>query len=223
MPKSRKVRQEQQLKPLLRIYCEGTKTEPNYIQGYLDKFFSTNRRLKVVKIEDTKKNTPKELVGVAVIAKKLANKTGLSDAFWVVYDRESQHKYSDALHYKAYDTAQKNNISVALSNVCFEVWLLLHLQNTTAPYSCYDDLRNNSSLRKHLKIRGIQDYDKGAEDIFNFFSEEEIKNARVRAYRMNIQTQRSANSSQTKPYHLNPYTDVYKLLDAIDEIARKGT
>ncbi|WP_019868422.1 RloB family protein [Methylovulum miyakonense] len=222
MPKPRKGRSEQQLKPLLRIYCEGAKTEPNYIQGYLDKFFPTNRRLKVVKIEDTKKNTPKELVGVAVNAKKLANKTGLSDLFWVVYDRESQQKYSDALHHNAYDTAQKHNVSVALSNVCFEIWLILHLEDTTAPYSCYDDLRSNSSLRKHLKIRGIQDYDKGAEDIFNFFSEEEIKNARDRAYRMNIQTQQSANSSQTKPYQLNPYTDVYKLLDAIDEIALKG-
>ncbi|MFA5984762.1 MAG: RloB family protein [Methylococcaceae bacterium] len=219
MPKSRKNRFQQKLKPVLRIYCEGAKTEPNYIQGYLNKFFPANRRLQVVKIEDTKKNTPKQLVQVAVKAKKDANKKGLNDSIWVVYDRESPAKYPDALHLEAYKLAQTYEICIALSNVCFEVWLLLHFKDTAAPYSCYDDIRSNSILRQELQTRGLTDYDKGEGTIFNLFSEEDIKNARNRAKQMNSQTLQSADPTRNYPFQLNPYTDVYMLLDRIDKFA----
>lgn len=221
MPKSRKDRTEKNLKPVLRIYCEGAKTEPNYIQGYLDKFFSANRRLRIVRIEDTKKNTPKQLVDEAVSAKQRAKKDGLTDSYWVVYDRESEHKYSEQLHHDAYNKAQKNDVCVSLSNVCFEVWLLLHFVSTTASYSCYDDLRNNSTLRQECLNRGMTDYDKGEKAIFTIFSDVEIQQARSRAQTMNEQVLRGADPSHTFPYQLNPYTDVYKLLDKIDEIAQE--
>lgn len=222
MPKPRKNRQEQKLKPVLRIYCEGAKTEPNYLQGYIDKFFPTNRRLKVVRIENTKKNTPKQLVDEAVLAKKVANKSGLNDSFWVVYDRESEIKYSEELHRNAYKKAQRNDVAVVLSNVCFEVWLVLHFQETAAPYSCYDELRKSSLLRQEFRKRGISDYDKGEKTIFSLFSEQEVQNARARALQMNLQMEQSADPSRNSPYHMNPFTDVYKLLDKIDEVAEKN-
>lgn len=107
MPKKRD-RTEKLLLPVLHIYCEGAKTEPNYIQGYLDSKFSGNRLLKVrpIQIEPTKKNTPKELVEVAVLAKNDKN-TPEGDKFWVVYDREGKHKYSDKIHETAYQNAKK--------------------------------------------------------------------------------------------------------------------
>lgn len=222
MPKSRKSRPERKLKTVLHIYCEGAKTEPNYIQGYLDRYFPTNRRLKVVRIEDTKKNTPKQLVSEAVNAKKKAKKVGLNDSYWVIYDRESKAKYSDDLHCKAYATAKKNDVSVAISNICFEVWLILHFTYTTAAYSCYDDLRNNSPLRPKLKAKGVDQYDKGEKGIFDHFTEQEIQMARDHAKKMNQQTEQGANPSLIYPYQLNPYTDVYKLLDNIDEIAKEN-
>ncbi len=169
MPKKNN-RPKKEIKPVLHIYCEGEKTEPNYLNGYIDKFFPTNRRLKVIKIEATKKNTPKQLVDEAVTAKIAAIKNSLDeDVFWVVYDRESEQKYTDALHALAYDKGQKHGISIAISNVCFEAWLLLHFQDTTASYSCYDDLRNNSVLRAECKIRGLIDYDKFRHATSNVF------------------------------------------------------
>jgi hypothetical protein len=217
MPK-KKNRPIRDVKPVLHIYCEGEKTEPNYFNGYLEKFFPTNRRLKVIKIETTKKNTPKQLVDVAIAAKKNSLD---DDVFWVVYDRESVHKYPDQLHAAAYCKAQKNAIFLAISNVCFEAWLLLHFQEANASYSCYDDLRSNSILRDECKKRGISDYDKGNIFIFTALKVDEIKDARERAKRINEQTINSADPSRTKPYQWNPYTDVYKLLDAIDELANK--
>ncbi|WP_341327222.1 RloB family protein [Methylotuvimicrobium sp. KM2] len=216
MPKKNN-RPKQDVKPILHIFCEGEKTEPNYINGYLDKFFPTNRRLKVIKIESTRKNTPKQLVDEAAGAQMQSPEW---DAFWVVYDRESELKYSERLHAEAYNKAKKNGISVALTNVCFEVWLLLHFQKTCAPYSDYDNLKKNSALRNECQKRGISDYDKGDQSVFRVLKEDEIKAARGRAEIMNRQTMQSSESSRAQPYQWNPYTDVYKLLDAIDEIAQ---
>jgi hypothetical protein len=206
------------LKPVLHIYCEGEKTEPNYLHGYIDKFFSQNRRLKIIKIENTKKNTPVQLVEEAIKAKK-NNPDG--DVFWVVYDRESVQKYPDELHAKACSKAKSQKIKIALSNVCFELWLLLHFQNNTTAYSNYDDLRKNSSLRSECQKRGLKDYDKGEKSVFNFFTNQDIKQARIRARKMNAETKKTANVSCTKPYQWNPYTNVHHLLHAIDKFARK--
>ena len=138
-----------------------------------------------------------------------------------MYDRESEQKYADNLHSKAYENAQKHAVSLAISNVCFEVWLLLHFQDTTAPYCNCDDLIKNSVLRIECEKRGLQNYDKGNKAIFSLFDDEEIKQARIRAKKLNEQTEQSADSSRTKPYQWNPYTDLYKLLDAIDEFCLK--
>jgi hypothetical protein len=213
MPKNND-RPKKEVKPVLHIFCEGEKTEPNYLNGYIDKFYPTIRPL--IKIEPTKKNTPKELVTEALTFKK---KSPDWDFFWVAYDRESEQKYTDNHHAQAYDKAQNNTISLAISNVCFEVWLLLHFQETTKPYSNYDDLRDNSKLRNYCKQRGLPDYDKGNKAIFGVLKENEIRDARIRANRINKQTEESAAPSRTKPYQWNPYTGVYKLLFAIDKFA----
>ena len=221
MPK-KKDRPYRDVKPVLHIYCEGEKTEPNYLNDYIAKYFPTNRLLKVVKIETTKKNTPKQLVDEAAAAKAAAKKNSLDDdVFWVVYDRESEQKYSDKLHAAAYDKAQKHAIYLAISNVCFEVWLLLHFHDTTAQFANFDDLKKNSTLRSECKKRGLLDYDKADKTIFSILTEDEIKQARSRAKKINKHTEECADSSSTKPYQWNPYTDVYRLLDAIDEFAKK--
>ena len=96
MPKPRR-KSNKKLKPVFHIYCEDEKTEPNYLNGYLNKFHPVNRRLKVIKIEKTRKNTPIQLVNEAVIKKKNKS-TPSSDSFWVVYDREAITKYPNSLH-----------------------------------------------------------------------------------------------------------------------------
>jgi hypothetical protein len=98
----------------------------------------------------------------------------------------------------------------------------LHFRESAASYSCFDDLRNQSFLREECKKRGITDYDKGEKGIFNIFSDQEIQQARNRAQTMNEQILQCADPSETFPYQLNPYTDVYSLLDIIDEIAKEN-
>ncbi len=206
MPKRNK-RPQQELRPRFHIYCEGAKTEPFYFERYIQKRFPG---AKLIKIEPTKKNTAKQLVQVACKAQKSAP---AGDIFWVVYDRECPGKYSDALHAEARQKA-KGKVEVAISNVCFEIWLLLHFQPTCKAHDCYDDLRAHSPLKKY-----IPNYDKADR---REYSDEEIAQARQHAERMNESTKRGANPEWTQPHQWNPYTDVHKLLDAIDEFGKKN-
>ncbi len=220
MPKVR-GKGNRQIKPVLHILCEGEKTEPNYLNGYLRKYHSCNRRLKVIKIEKTNKNTPVQLVAEAI---KLKNDPSSSnkDIFWVVYDREAKSKYSDNLHKKALDKAKSKGISVAFTNVCFEVWILLHIEDLTSPYSSCTDLLRTSSLKASLKALGIANYDKADKAVFDAISDN-IPLARQRARNMNKSTLKSSFTNKENPHLLNPYTTVHELLDAIDKFVEKSS
>ncbi|MEN9849282.1 MAG: hypothetical protein RL368_2022 [Pseudomonadota bacterium] len=214
MPK-KKDNKTMPLGRVFHIYCEGKETEPNYLKGYIaDRVPNELRRL--FKLESTEKNTPVQLVDEAITKKSEVNsKSDTEDTFWVVYDRESPQKYSDELHDKAMRKAKKHGIHIALSNVCFEVWILLHFQDTVAQYLDYDNLKRNSPLRDKFREAGFSDYDK-AEDSFKILSVH-VDEARKRAKHLNENTQNCADSSDNKPYQFNPYTDVYNLLDMIDK------
>lgn len=197
----------------MHVYCEGKKTEPNYLQSYIDSK-NDSRLRSVVRIEDTNKNTPVQLVEEAIKDKNSGNNPA-GDAYWVVYDRESIHKYSDDLHERAYSLAAQNDVSIALSNVCFEYWLLLHFTNTNAPYASFDDLIAQSALKAQVKQSSGKGYEKGSRDIYRLVCGN-IGNARTRAIAMNAQTLSTAPAGVTRPYKLNPHTDIPLLLDAID-------
>jgi hypothetical protein len=193
------------VKPAFRIFCEGEKTEPAYIKAYINYFHSENRRLIVV--EDTKKNTPVQLVEVAVREKKLSDD---NDIYWVVFDRESIAKYSNELHLKAIKNAKDNGIEIAFSNVCFEYWFLLHFAFTDAAYDCCDSLLRQSQLKKKLEEVGIEDYDKGFPFIFDKLKDK-IPDAFTHAARLKKTALATAEKGKDAPCYLNPYVDVHEL------------
>ncbi len=218
MPKKRGGKNKR-LKPVLHIFCEGERTEPIYLNSYLNKFHPSNRRLKVIKVEKTKKNTPVQLVEEAIKLKE-DSVTPDHDVFWVVYDREAKSKYSDTLHQKALDKAKAANIHVALTNVCFEVWLLLHLVDSTASYSSCKNLLSESPLKSKLKDLGIKKYDKADRKIFDVISPS-INKAKERAKKMNAATLKSSYHSIDKPHLINPYTGMPQLLSALDKFVEE--
>jgi hypothetical protein len=202
MPKKR-PKKLMDTKPRLRIYCEGKKTEPNYLNEYIERCFPGT---KLVKVEDIKENTPVQLVEFAMAAKK---KDGLAgDEFWVVYDRESPGEYTDANHLKARKMAGAAGVQIALSNVCFEIWLLLHFRPTVSACDSGDDLCGHRSFKKNLP-----NYFKGEK---RKYTAEAVAFARKNAKRLNASTKRGADPAWNHPHQWNPYTDVYKLLDAMD-------
>lgn len=193
------------LLPVLHIFCEGSKTEPNYIEHYKD-LFCKEKRSSIV-VEKTDKTTPVQLVETAVQLKN-SSASGKDDEFWVVYDRESPVKYGEKFHQEARDKAAANGIHIALSNVCFEVWLLLHFQSTCAACNTCDELTGRKDFKTHFPM-----YEKGSACTY---TKKEIMTARVNAEKLNERTINAADKSWKVPSMWNPYTDVHKLLSAID-------
>ncbi|HBW3419865.1 TPA: RloB domain-containing protein [Klebsiella pneumoniae] len=176
------------LEKRMHIFCEGTKTEPLYLQGYIDEFAS--EKAKVIHIPDIKYNTPIALVNAAIKHKESGYTSG-DDEFWVVYDREAVSKYTHALHHEAWDLALANNINIALSNICFELWVLQHFAFKNTPYSSFDDLKKHSTLKKDLLSVGIKDYNKADATLYKKIRLG-IPNARQRAKALNKQSLNAA-------------------------------
>lgn len=213
MPKPRKAHTQKPLKTL-RIFCEGEKTEPNYLNGYI-KTLNDSARKSVVAVEDTRKNTAVQLVDEAIKFKE--SPVSLSeDEFWVVYDRESTAKYPDALHAEARQKAARAGIKIAICNVCFEYWLLLHFVETDAPYSCFDELIQKSTLRAAFRQAYGSDYGKSVRSLFDKLKDR-LPSARQRAHRLNDSGKATADPARCEPHHINPYVGIVELLDAIDE------
>lgn len=211
MPKNR-LKKDKFIKSKLYVYSEGTKTELNYLRGYIADKHASSPVLEFIEIKDVKQNTPESLVKRIVKDKKSHLK---GDRHWVAYDRESEARYSDKLHAQALNLAKAHDIDVALSNVCIELWLLIHMVYHTAPYQNCDDIVKNSPLKKELKKLGIDDYDKADDRLYDVLSNK-VDAAKARAIKMNHASQSSAPCGISQPYKLNPYTDFHKLLDAID-------
>lgn len=223
MPKPRKS-SARKVKSKIYIFCEGEKTEPNYIRAYIDAFHPTCTRLKEaekpVNIQNTRKNTPKQLVDVAA---KFAKSLDFDlDQVWVMYDREAISKYSDADHMKAWQQASKQNINVALSNVCFEYWLLLHINASSLTANNCEDVQSHSHFKQMCVELGVANYEKGKTELLKqLMTEQRIEHAKNSAIRINNQTKAACINQEDEdlPFRLNPYTNVYEILNAIDRVA----
>lgn len=222
MPKPR-GQQKKTVKAKIHIFCEGAKTEPNYIRAYIEIKHPTVRSLKnenqPVRIVNTSKNTPKELVDEA--SEFVANLENSSDQVWVIYDRESPHKYADSVHADARKKALTNGVQIAFSNVCFELWLLLHFKCAEISCDMCNDVINHPHFKQAMAQIKVSSYAKGQADVASLIIKAKgtavaIANAKA----INAATIAAApESDEDKFYKLRPYTDVYKLLDAIDKIA----
>jgi len=155
-----------------------------------------------------------QLVEVAIEHKKTTTK---NDIYWVVFDRESIAKYSHSLHLEARNLANKNNIEIGFSNVCFEFWLLIHMEYSTASYDSCSDLLAQSNLKSALKKRGIDNYDKGFAYLFDTLKNDSgVERAIKNAAKVNKSVLESAESGKDLPHFLNPYTDVHDLFVDMD-------
>ncbi|GGW97915.1 RloB family protein [Alteromonas halophila] len=207
MPKPRKgEKNKEPIKPTFRIFCEGEKTEPQYFRALIDDLFPGKRNLVVV--EDCKPNTPREIVETAAQSRKVGH---ANDVVWVVYDREAVNKYPHQLHKDASDLAKSNDIGVAISNICFEYWLLLHFEQTDAQYGSYADLIKNSNLKEHFSALGL-DYDKATPQIY-----ETIKDSLDKAMRRATITRRNSHQAAEQgkqlPHYLNPFVNIDELIN----------
>jgi hypothetical protein len=128
-PLKRQVETRPELRTFL-VFCEGDKIEPDYLKGL--KSLPEVRRNAAVSIEiDTDHGVPLRLVKLAADRKIRDAQRGSSvvDEYWCVFDVEWPENHPDLD--QTVNLARKNDIRLAISNPCFEIWLLLHFEYYT--------------------------------------------------------------------------------------------
>jgi hypothetical protein len=102
------------------IYCEGAVTEKTYFDDLRSKLRGANKIIKVTPIN----GIPLGIVQAAIDNIKYGEVDERIDSSWCVFDIESpiEHPKLD----EALRLADRSNINLAMSNPCFETWLLLH-------------------------------------------------------------------------------------------------
>ena len=188
----------------LLVLCEGKVTEPLYFQAF--KHEHRNQLVQVEVMPDC--GVPKTLVEHAVERKKQAlreaKKYGDSflkyDEVWCVFDVDVHPNLEEAKN-----QARDNGLRVAISNPCFELWLLLHFQDQ----------------RAHQERAHIQAACRGHLPEFN----KEVPYDRVQPlYAEAVRRASELDRWQTEQGRPggNPSTDVYKLTERIVELAREA-
>lgn len=133
------------IKQSILIICEGTETEPNYFKHW-KRFIRNEARIEI----ESKGPSPNVIVDYAV------NKISTYDynQIWCVFDQNGHEGISNSIR-----KARNNNISVAFSNPCFEIWFLLHFKYQAANIDCDSvcALLKNKYLKRFNKSMDVYD------------------------------------------------------------------
>lgn len=169
------------------VLVEGAETETQYLNGVLRAL-----DLKSVEVRGPA-GVPKSMVETAVEEKPDY------DEVWCVFDVDSHPRLNEAL-----EQARANKINVALSNPCFEVFLLLHYRLYTKPCDRREVIRE---LRKY-----IPKYDKKIDfgPLWLLHPEAAKNNEALTKWHRSRGTVGNA-----------PSTGVFQLIDRLEKIAKK--
>lgn len=127
-PLTRKIRKKQAAR-LIVIATEGSNTEPDYFNG----IFGTKKEPRVIlEILETQGgfSAPHHVIErLQDVISDEDLKLDSGDELWLVIDCDDWHW---KLMNEVVRQAKRSGIHVAISNPCFEVWLILHIQNFPA-------------------------------------------------------------------------------------------
>jgi RloB-like protein len=195
-PLGQKRVDSREFKKKILVVCEGTKTEPFYFEDMaIDLRINT-----VVEIDGTGRNT-RDLVNYAS-----SRKSEDFDEIWCVFDKDD---FSDSDFNSAVQKAEQEEIYVAYSNECFELWYVLHYNYHTTAHKRDHYCRNLHSL---LGER----YEKGSTGMYYKLLEhlpKAIKHAQ--------QLHKEHQDKQRTPARANPSTTVHKLVLRLQEISKE--
>lgn len=108
------------------VVTEGALTEPQYLRSFNSAHTNNSIRLVIRPgIGD-----PRAVVERAVREKKALRGDSLAgqDTVWAVFDRDIHPRFAEAI-----DLARGNDILLAVSNPCFEIWGVFHYEDFDAP------------------------------------------------------------------------------------------
>lgn len=110
---------------------------------------------------------------------------------------------------KAIENAGNEGIDLYYSNVCFEVWILLHFRSFSRHYSAKEILKEVEKTFEN--VPGLKKYDKADKDIYSYLSDK-LETAKVNAITQ-LKSQRDK-----PPEKANSSTNLYKLIRKLEKL-----
>lgn len=182
------------------VVCEGRVTEPGYVRGLVRWL-----RNAAVEVEIAPEHgVPRTLVDVAIgrkreaerEAKRLRDDFAAYDEVWCVFDVDAHPHLLDAKQ-----KARAHGLQLAISNPCFELWLLLHFRDSPGPRS------------RHQMQRLFADFVQGYAKHIDFGAlSPGLDEAMSRARRLDDDARRMGEPGR------NPTTGVYRLAESMARI-----
>ena len=119
------------VKKTIVVVCEGGKSEPQYIGALAQEAEVFEHAAVDLQIDGTGGEVPLTLVRRAVdLATRDPKEHGEIDEVWCLFDVEWPRNHPNLP--QALALARANGIKLAISNPCFELWLILHFQDSSA-------------------------------------------------------------------------------------------
>jgi hypothetical protein len=117
------------------IASEGAVTEPKYFNGLKDRWHNPRVHLEVLAQDDPTHSSPEHVLKTLDRFSREYNLRD-GDQLWLCLDRDSQSWKPRTMATVAKE-CQRKTYHLAVSNPCFEIWLLLH----------FEDVPNSSAVR----------------------------------------------------------------------------
>ena len=188
------------------LYCEGTKTEPAYFRAVSRRFRNAQLLIEAIGVGGVVLTVADQAIDHAKKRRSGRSRRGggmssfgKADQVWAVFDRNGHPHFNEAVA-----KCRDNHVLVAQSNPCFELWLVLHLED-------YDRPANPRDLQAQLH-RLFPEYDHAQSPNPNFDGfVEKMEAAEKRA-----SSQLRRRGDEQQPFG-NPSTTVVCLTHAIRE------
>ena len=161
------------------LSVEGTKTEPIYLRHVINKRrdLGINHQIELVPLErtdnDEGRTQPDELLDIIIKFRKERIESGedsqQDDEYYVMFDKDSFKNEIDPnkSYFEFINKAKEAGIKLIVTNPCFELWLILHIEHSYQRYIL-------PKYRQLLKNRKINSTDTVAsrmfKDVFGYSS-----------------------------------------------------
>ncbi|WP_082393018.1 RloB family protein [Nocardia arizonensis] len=193
-PLTRRTATRDELRTIV-LFCEGVNTEPDYFKAV--KKLPTVRSRTSVRIElDPEHGAPVHLVRCAV--ERLRDEE--VDECWCVFDVEWPQNHPNLE--EAVKLAEEHGVGLAISNPCFELWLILHHR----PHTAFLD--NRGAQRDCRALGGIDGKRIDAEAVYMPLRQHAVRRAEQL-------TRRHVDNRVAFPAD-NPSSSVFRLMRALE-------
>lgn len=189
------------------VFTEGRNTEPAYLAAYSASLAGLLVKIEVLGGEGDPKTLAKKALlfksGASNDSRRRISSYEKNDQVWIMFDRDEHPKVKETI-----DNYRRAGISVAYSNPCFELWLILHFEDFDRSYDRHQVQSHFAKLCDSYSAKGDKKPDCRA-----FIEDVEVAERRASA----MATRRLDEGAEYGP----PFTDVQKLTEAMRSAGKR--